>query len=113
MEQEIIIDNEKAFAKFANELTNQMKHLSAEKFDRAKLDVVEKQFSYFIDRVKANDVDMVMYVSLFVNVFRLYLYNNSLDVLGIVLDNVFKEEVIRGIRNIEGRDENGSTKKGS
>ena len=99
------VDPREMLIRFANELTNDLKSLSSEKFNQAKLDMVRKHLSYFIERVKDNDVDAVLLTSLFLNVFKLFNYNKSLDRLGIILDNVFKDEVIRGIRELDRREE--------
>lgn len=98
------VEQRELFIRFANELTNNLKNLSGEKFDVNKAIIVKKHLSYFIERLKAHDVNAVLFTSVFLNVFKLFEYNNSIDRLGIILDNVFKEEVVRGIRDLESRE---------
>ena len=95
------VDQREVFIRFVNEFTNNMKNLSREKFDKGKLEVVEKGMSYYIDRAKDNDVDVVIMACIFSNVLKLFVYNNSLDRLGAILDQVFQQEVVRGIRTFD------------
>ena len=95
------MEQQETFIRFANELANNLKHLSSETFDETKLGVIDRQFSYVIEKLKENDIDFVMLLSIFVNCYRLFDLSEATMGLHNMLDSVFKQQMLNKLAQFD------------
>ena len=95
------MEQKETFVRFMNELANNLKHLSSEKFDETKLAVVNRQFSYVIEKLKEQDVEFIMILTIFVNCYRLFDLSGATRGLHNVLDSVFKQQMLNKLAQFD------------
>jgi len=89
------MEQNKALIRFVNELQNQMKGLSEEKFDDKKKELIVRQFDYLIDKVKEQDVGFMVMLCIYLNCYKLHEFGKDIMSLTEELDNIFKNEIIK------------------